>query len=97
MVLTEEDKRSNKLFVTDSKRFWSRTLQVLITTILAYFIPRFDSINAINILLKWLFGFLEDTWQFYRCRRVAVAPIVPPLESDWEAVWYVEGGVGLMC
>lgn len=96
-MLTEEDKRANRLFVTDSKRFWSRTLQVLITTVLAYFIPRFDSINAINILLKGLFGFLEGTWEFYGRCRVAVASVVPSLESDWKAVWYVEGGVGLVC
>lgn len=93
----EEDKRSNKLFVTDSKRFWSRTLQVLITTILAYFIPRFDSINAINILLEWLCGVLECTWEFHGCRCVAVASVVPSLEGDREAVWYVEGCVVLLC
>ena len=46
-----ENKRENRLFVTDSNRFWSRTAQVVIITILAYFVPKFDSINAINILI----------------------------------------------
>ena len=95
--MTEEDKRSNRLFVTDSKRFWSRTLQVLVTTILAYFIPRFDSINAINILESWVDGFLERTWEFHGRRRVAAASVVPSLAGDWEAVWYVEGGGGCVC
>ena len=43
--------RENKLFVTDGYRFWTRTIQVLILTILGFLIPIFSSINAINILL----------------------------------------------
>ena len=48
--LTPENKKENRFFVTDAKRFWSRTIQVLVITILAYLVPKFDSINAINIL-----------------------------------------------
>lgn len=57
-----ENKRENRLFVTDSTRFWSRTLQVVLITILAYFVPKFDSINAINILCILLLLF---SWLFY--------------------------------
>ena len=57
-----ENKHENRLFVTDSTRFWSRTLQVVLITILAYFVPKFDSINAINILCILLLLF---SWLFY--------------------------------
>lgn len=44
------EKKENQLFVTDAYRFWTRTAQVVIVTLIGYFIPVFSSINAINIL-----------------------------------------------
>ncbi|OAO12029.1 Transmembrane amino acid transporter protein [Blastocystis sp. ATCC 50177/Nand II] len=41
------EKKENRLFVTDGYRFWTRTAQVVIITLIGYFIPVFSSINAI--------------------------------------------------
>ena len=42
--------RDGKFFVKDMYRFWTRTLQVVLLTVLGFYIPIFSSINAINIL-----------------------------------------------
>ena len=38
----------------DAYRFWTRTIQVVVLTVLGFMIPIFSSINAINIL-EWKF------------------------------------------
>ena len=46
--------RDGKFFVKDAYRFWTRTIQVVVLTVLGFMIPIFSSINAINILkLNW--------------------------------------------
>ena len=46
--------RDGKFFVKDAYRFWTRTIQVVLLTVLGFYIPIFSSINAINILeFKW--------------------------------------------
>ncbi|CBK21918.2 uncharacterized protein [Blastocystis hominis] len=42
--------RDGKFFVKDAYRFWTRTIQVVLLTVLGFYIPIFSSINAINIL-----------------------------------------------
>ena len=42
-----ENKTENRFFVTDRFRFWTRTCQVFVVSLLGYLIPEFGSINAI--------------------------------------------------
>lgn len=47
IIESKANKKENKLFVTDSYRFGTRTLQVVVISLLGFFIPEFGSINAI--------------------------------------------------
>ena len=47
IIESKANKKENMLFVTDSYRFWTRTLQVVAISLLGFFIPEFGSINAI--------------------------------------------------
>ena len=69
--------RDGKFFVKDAYRFWTRTIQVILLTVLGFYIPIFSSINAINILeFKWTY-LRFPSLSIGSFTAVLVVPLIP--------------------